>query len=56
MEPDKEVSLERKEVYANLAKNIYKWTRNDEDARQLITAIYLYVYLNRDGGYDGKTN
>lgn len=56
MEPDKEVSPERKEAYANLAKNIYKWTRNDEDARQLITAIYLYVYLNRDGGYDGKTN
>lgn len=33
--------------YRNFADKMFNWIRSDEDSRQLITAIYLYVYLTR---------
>ena len=33
---------------------MYEWSRNPQDRRQLITAIYIYVYLNRKD--DGEEN
>ena len=34
---------------------MYQWIKNEEDSKELITAIYLYVYLNRnkEEGYAG---
>ena len=47
MEPDKDASAEEKERYREFADKMYKWNLNDEDTRQLKTAILLYVYLTR---------
>ena len=35
-------------LYNYFAKKMYKWIRNEKDCRQLATAIYLYVYMNRE--------
>ena len=41
-----------KESIGNFQKN--QWSNNEKDSKQLITAIYVYVYLNRkeDKDYD----
>ena len=36
-----------KAEYASLSEKLYRWIKNAEDRRQLITAIYIYVYCNR---------
>lgn len=60
MEPDKKAKKEVKELYRRFSTSLYEWISGDEkeeNRRQLITAIYLYVYLNRkrgQGGNDGK--
>ena len=48
MEPEKRDTPERKELYQIFSQKMYKWIRNEEEKKQLITAIYLYVYLNRE--------
>lgn len=44
---------EKKEEYSNayktLHENVNKWARNNVDRMQLITAIYIYIYLERQG-------
>ena len=52
MEPDKEASNEEKAKYRAFAENMYRWNLNDEDTRQLKTAILLYVYLTRERNDD----
>ncbi|MDE7327514.1 MAG: type III-A CRISPR-associated protein Cas10/Csm1, partial [Lachnospiraceae bacterium] len=47
LEPGREAKPEKKEAYLNFTKKMYPWYKKEEDRRQLITAIYLYVYLNR---------
>ena len=47
LEPVKDAPPEAKESYRNFADTMFDWIRSDEDSRQLITAIYLYVYLIR---------
>ena len=47
MEPDKKASDEKKLLYQEFSKKMYQWTKNEEDSKELITAIYMYVYLNR---------
>jgi len=49
MEPDKKASGDVKELYSKFSKKIYEWAGNENDRKQLITAIYIYVYLNRTG-------
>ena len=46
-EPDKKASGEEKERHREFAAKMMDWYENDEDARQLKTAILLYVYLTR---------
>ena len=55
MEPDKKEEEEKKELYQEFSKKMYQWIKNEEDSKQLVTAIYLYVYLNRnkEGDYAG---
>ena len=55
MEPDKKEEKEKKELYQEFSKKMYQWIKSEEDSKQLVTAIYLYVYLNRnkEGDYAG---
>ncbi len=48
MEPDEEQEEQHREVYRKFSKKMYEWSKNAADRRELITAIYLYVYLNRE--------
>lgn len=47
LEPDKKADDTRKTAYQRFSKKMYEWLKNDEDSRQAITAIYLYIYLIR---------
>ena len=40
---DKEKQL----IYQEFSHYIIDWARNEEQLRQLITAIYIYIYQNR---------
>ena len=39
---------EKREQYLDFSRKIYRWVQEPEDKRQLVTAIYLYVYLHRE--------
>ena len=41
------VTIEIKDNYKRFEKTMYRWACNKTDAQQLITAIYIYVYLHR---------
>lgn len=61
MEPDKKAPDEYKERYRTFSRKLYHWVSRDENGenrRQLITAIYLFVYLHRGESEEGngKTN
>ena len=47
-EPDKDADEKVKIRYRKFSKQMYEWALNKKDRLQLITAIYLYVYENRD--------
>lgn len=49
IEPDEKAEQKVKDVYAEFRTKIYEWYKNDngKDRQQLITAIYIYVYLTR---------
>lgn len=49
MEPEKDENGKR-ENYRKFSKKMYEWSKDECDRKQLITAIYLYVYLNRERG------
>lgn len=60
MEPDKLDSEDRKTLYRRFSSQFYKWVtgeKAEENRKELITAIYLYVYLNRESkeGKNGET-
>ena len=44
MEPKDKKSAQ---LYRTFSKNMYAWYRSETDRKQLITAIYIYVYLSR---------
>ena len=47
LEPGQEASEDKKQLYRKFADQIYQWRRNQQDSRELITAIYIYAYLTR---------
>ena len=49
IEPQADAELKVKEIYQEFRTKIYEWYKNDngKDRQQLITAIYIYVYLTR---------
>lgn len=50
LKPKKEnAKAEQIEAYNKFAKKLYQWIQNEKDSKQLITAIYIYVYMNREG-------
>lgn len=50
IEPNSDAKDEVKEMYQEFRTKMYTWYKNEnkKDKKQLITAIYLYVYLNRE--------
>ena len=42
-------------AYRNFSQKMYEWSLSAEDRRQLISAIYLYVYLTREREGDAQT-
>lgn len=36
-----------KNAYIDFEQKMYKWIQSDTDRRQLVTAIYIYIYMNR---------
>ena len=48
LEPGAEdAAPEKREAYKNFARTMFMWVKNEEDRRQLVTAVLLYVYLHR---------
>ncbi len=45
IEPHKKEN--KKDIYNNFKNKIYNYAKNNKERKKLITAIYLYVYLNR---------
>lgn len=39
---------EKKEAYQKFSKKMYEWIQNEEDCRQLKTAINMYAYMHRE--------
>ncbi len=59
MEPEGRVSDEIRDRHRDFSKTLYQWISNDADGvnrKQLITAIYLYVYLHRKRGDQDGSN
>lgn len=59
IEPEDKADESTKELFRRFSMNMYKWIKNGgEDKKQLLTAIYIYVYLNRKEkeDFDGKIN
>lgn len=52
--PSKDSPKKAKESYAEFSKKMYQWILDREDRKQLLTAINLYIYLNREksGNHD----
>ncbi len=49
LKPDNDkATAEEKELYNNFSKKMYRWIQDEKECRQLVTAIYIYVYMNRD--------
>jgi CRISPR-associated protein Csm1 len=48
LEPDKNNSEEEWQSYKEFSNSMYSWMKSDEDSRQVITAIYLYIYRERE--------
>ncbi len=40
-------SDESKDIYKEFSKKMYEWIKSPKDKKELITAIYIYVYLKR---------
>ena len=62
LEPEKNSKNyeEKISIYRNFADKMYGWIESEDDRKQVITAMYLYVYLKRkkqsekDGGKNNE--
>ena len=48
MEPDMNEDINEKRAYQEFSKNMYAWSLSEEERRQVVSAIYLYVYMQRE--------
>lgn len=49
LKPDLEKSTEKEiNSYKSFSKNMYSWIQDKEESRRLVTAIYIYIYMNRE--------
>ena len=56
MEPKGDASEGQKELYRDFARKMYEWMQDPEQRRQTITAIYIYIYMIREGEQNGEEN
>lgn len=56
MEPGKESSPEKQELYKEFSNNMYKWIQNADDCNQLKTAMNIYAYLQRETNKEEGVN
>ncbi len=57
LRPNQDGEPEKEKIYQEFAQKMYRWIKDGEERRELITAIYLYIYLNRSKeDEDGKIN
>lgn len=47
LEPEKDADKSQKDAYQKFAQKMYQWMKDEEENRQLRTAISLYVYEKR---------
>lgn len=45
---EEKVSDEKMQLYRDFSKNMYSWIQNEKDCRELITAIYIFIYMTRE--------
>lgn len=48
LEPKDPKDTEMQQQYRSFVNTMYQWVQNEKDRRELIMAIYLYVYLHRE--------
>lgn len=48
LKPKNQADREKNEAYQDFSKKMYDWIQQPEDRRQLITAIYIYIYTIRE--------
>lgn len=48
MEPGENSTDAQKKKYRTFSQKLYKWMNSEEDSRELIAAIYIFVYKIRD--------
>lgn len=48
MEPDSDEDMNEKIAYQAFSKKMYTWSLSEEERRQVVSAIYLYVYMQRE--------
>ncbi|NLH00777.1 MAG: type III-A CRISPR-associated protein Cas10/Csm1, partial [Clostridiales bacterium] len=49
MQPNENADVEQKRVYTEFSEKMYYWiTHSEEECRQAITAIYIYLYTIRE--------
>lgn len=48
LQPSEKADTAVKELYTEFSKKMYQWIRDEEDRRQLLTAIYIYAYTIRE--------
>ncbi len=54
LEPGREEAARQKEAYREFSGKMYAWRKTKEDCKQLVTAIYLYIYLTRREDADNE--
>jgi CRISPR-associated protein Csm1 len=47
LEPDKDAPPDQKDNYKAFSEKMYRWYLNDDDSRQLKTAMNMYAYMTR---------
>jgi CRISPR-associated protein Csm1 len=47
LEPDKDAPPDQKDNYKAFSEKMYRWYLNDDDSRQLKTAMSMYAYMTR---------
>lgn len=47
LEPPKTADEKYRILYRDFSSNMYKWMQDEQDRKELMTAIYIYIYLNR---------
>ena len=54
MEPKEDASLSEKENYNKFSQKMYNWIKSEKDCRELITAMNIYSYIQRNNEEEEK--